>query len=177
MNLEINSILHIPILVVYVFCFLSYLYFVFQQSRLIYIQFPKAFLFFSHYTAHPTYILKQTLIFITIKQFTTTQQCKPNSLKRLNVVILNYSCFAKFNLILQKSGIHAVYSYINHHISSPVMQILTLSRVFSAKRKVFKNITTISLYVVSPKARFFKIPHRNCQEKLQSKEIEINKDT
>lgn len=33
--------------------------------------------------------------------------------------------------------IHALYSYINHHISSPVMWILTLSLVFSVKRKAF----------------------------------------
>lgn len=67
---------------------------------------------------------------------------------KLIVVFLNYCCFAKFNLILQISGIHAVYSYINHHISSPVMWILTLSLVFSAKRKAFKNITIISFYFI-----------------------------
>lgn len=57
-----------------------------------------------------------------------------------NTFFLNYNSFAKFNEILQKLSSHAVYSYINHHISSPVMQILTLSRVFSVKRKHFKPL-------------------------------------
>lgn len=57
-----------------------------------------------------------------------------------NTFFLNYNSFAKFNEILQKLSSHAVYSYINHHISFPVMQILTLSRVFSVKRKHFKPL-------------------------------------